>query len=80
MGCSGLGAFRRNRLRGLIRARVRLAKVMRVVADRLGFVRRDPGIAGLAWVRLAEIVHMVLRRLGFIRPDCGEATATRRFP
>jgi len=75
----GLGSFRRYRLRGLMRARVRLAKVM-LVADRLGFVRRDPGIAGLAWVRLAEIVHMGLRRLGLIRPDRGETTATRRFP
>jgi len=40
-----------------------------LVADRFGFVRRDCGMAGVAWVRSAEIVHTGLRRLGFVRPD-----------
>jgi hypothetical protein len=62
-----------------MQARVRLAKVM-LAADRLGFVRRYPGIAGLARVRLAEIVQNGLRRRGHVRRHRGAATGTRRFP
>src|SRR6476620_9040359 len=80
VGRSGFGLFGHDSVRRLMGARVRLAKVMLVGLNSFGFVRRDSGMAAVAWARLTEILHSGWRRLGFVWPHGGEATGTRRIP